>query len=250
MGMERLTATEPTMATIATRPAVPGPRANADLSRFPMPIAPCRKYDRGPSDMDPSVGTALGVASAILATYSLLMTCSLLQYIFASYSYPISITAFWGALALAAFAVATVRGRWRRARERLERHRAAIRAALARHAPGAHVHADVAQLTAESCRGHRFFVMVDLASPELTRGAVVYDVHQVRQAWPYLLDDDADWVDLFNRVKVTESDDNTCAHVLYTARRDVGDFDAFLSAAARADLYKQRLLDDTDSESD
>ncbi|AGO85862.1 hypothetical protein psal_cds_1421 [Pandoravirus salinus] len=83
--------------------------------------------------------------------------------------------------------------------------------------------------------------MADLDSPESTRGAVVYDVHQVRKAWPHLLDDDGRR--LFDRVEVSDDDtlraDNP--HAIYTAQCDVDDFAPFLSAAARAALHKHRL---------
>ncbi|AGO85863.1 hypothetical protein psal_cds_1422 [Pandoravirus salinus] len=108
-----------TTAATATHLAVPGPRGNIDLCRFPMPTASWRRY-QGHADMDPSPRALQGVALAVLAIYVAL------AHIFASCSRATSIAALCGALALAAFAVVIERARERRARQRLERHRAAI----------------------------------------------------------------------------------------------------------------------------
>lgn len=229
--------------TTTTSTAARAPYAKADLRRFPLLDAPYAKYHRPLADGD-GVFTVLAVFLGIVFVIVVWVDC--VDRIHLG-SYLVAAAEFGGALALVAFVLGAVNayGRW--ARRRLERHRAAIRAALHKHAPGAHVHANVTELTSDSHRAHEFFVMVDLESPESNkRGAVVYDLCQVRDMWPHLLAD-RNWTRLFDRVKVTKSDDALHAaadyqHTIYTAKRDVGDFNAFLSAAARADLHMQQLV--------
>ncbi|QBZ81784.1 hypothetical protein pclt_cds_1206 [Pandoravirus celtis] len=232
------------MSTATTSPARDS-YAKADLRRFPLLDAPYSKYRRPIADGD-GVCTVMAVFLGIVFVVVVWVDCVARIHLG---SYLIATAEFGGAFALVASVLGAVHayGRW--ARRCLERHRAAIRAALDRHAPGAYVHARVTQLTTDSYRAHDFFVMVDFESDESTcTNAVVYDIHQVRDMWPYLLAD-RDWVRLFDRVKVTKSDDSLrpatapdYQHTIYTAKRDVGDFNAFLSAAARADLHMQQLV--------
>ncbi|AGO85853.1 hypothetical protein psal_cds_1417 [Pandoravirus salinus] len=220
--------------------------AKADLCRFPLLEAPYSKYV-GPIDPYGAMPQVMGVFLGIVFVVVVWVDCVARIHLG---SYLIATAEACAAIALVASVLGAVHayGRW--ARRCLERHRAAIRAVLDRHAPGAYVHANVTRLTTDSYRAHEFFVMVDLESPESKRGAVVYDLHQVRAMWPHLLAD-RDWLRLFDRVKVTKkSDDSLRAtaaavdyqHTIYTAKRDVADFAPFLSAAARADIHMQQLV--------
>ncbi|AGO81868.1 hypothetical protein pdul_cds_1 [Pandoravirus dulcis] len=236
-----------TTSTDATHP--PTSRyAKTDLSRFPLLDAPYSKY-YGP--LDPY--GALDLPLAVLLALAFLVV-----------SYSISLFAFCPALALVVSVVAALHARRRRARQRLCQHRVSIKAALAQHAPGAYLHADIHQLTDDesySPRPRDFFVMVDLPhSPDSAtpRNAVVYDQYQMQHMWPHL-DAHDDWIDLFHSAPASTDPDlhPDDAHNVYIAKRSVADFDPFLSSAARADVHMQQLLhaddshhDDTDSDDD
>ncbi|BCU03157.1 hypothetical protein [Pandoravirus japonicus] len=215
--------------------------AKTDLSRFPLLDAPYSKY-YGP--LDPYGALDLPIAVSLALVFLLV-------------SYSISLFAFCPALALVASVVAALRARKHRARQRLCQHRASIKAALAQHAPGAYLHADIHQLTdgeSYSPRPRGFFVMVDLPhSPDSTtpRNAVVYDQYQMQHMWPHL-DADDDWIDLFHSVPASTDPDlhPADAHNVYIAKRPVADFNPFLSPAARADIHMQQLLHADDSGDD